>query len=722
MLFLLFISIGVISASNELNNTSISSVNLNDKLNESTDLLKVDGEDIIQSSITDEIVSDVSSNSKTYIVEPDASNPNQMVKPTVQPVINNASPGDTIILKGNFAHCLFTIDKQLNIIAEAGTTISACPNYKHEGVNNHGIFYITKGGSGSVIQGFNFINTSKSPNPFLFFINGASNVLIRNCTMNYTQQDDYKFSGITIENSNNILLSHLIVEYTVNAINISDSSNITITNSIISNNLNNAITIKGSSSNIDIINNEIKNNENTGINLASANYITVVNNLIEKNGLNNHDIGSGIYVNTNITKLIVKGNIFLENGLHAIMYDYRTRNLNNEKGAENLTIVENNYFSLHSSMILHHRIYIEHSQGFIKYDAENDVYGDVGEGKFLENKYYVYMGYAFIDSDIPCGFTYYTPDIPWNLDASLNGGKYNFYLKLSDINQIDNGVYQLAIVDSEGNVAQDFNSFYMTFYVTNSTSNSQTLYKNVLIKDGIATANFTNDSLPDEYTVSVAFPSPFEILNINAEVNLSKNYSINPTNNNSPQDTNLITSKITTYPLSGVYYEVKLTDSKGIPLNGQKVIISFDGKNYCLTTDVKGIAKVKVSLTAKKTYNVNVYYLGSKNYKYCKTVDKIIVKTGSLKSIIKSSNMKVKKNKKKSFKIKLTSNKGKALKNQNILVKLNAKNYVVKTNRKGIAKLTVKLKKVKKYSISMKFLGNLNYKSCSKTNKIIVVK
>ena len=109
----------------------------------------------------------------------------------------------------------------------------------------------------------------------------------------------------------------------------------------------------------------------------------------------------------------------------------------------------------------------------------------------------------------------------------------------------------------------------MTFYVTNSTSNSQTLYKNVLIKDGIATANFTNDSLPDEYTVSVAFPSPFEILNINAEVNLSKNYSINPTNNNSPQDTNLITSKITTYPLSGVYYEVKLTDSKGIPLNGQ---------------------------------------------------------------------------------------------------------------------------------------------------------
>ena len=84
--------------------------------------------------------------------------------------------------------------------------------------------------------------------------------------------------------------------------------------------------------------------------------------------------------------------------------------------------------------------------------------------------------------------------------------------------------------------------------------------------------------------------------------------------------------------------------------------------------------------------------------------------------------MKIKKNKKKSFKFKLTASNGKALSNQKVIVKFNGKTKTLTTNKKGIAKLSIKLKKVKKYKISMKFLGNSQFKPVSKSNVITVTK
>ena len=100
----------------------------------------------------------------------------------------------------------------------------------------------------------------------------------------------------------------------------------------------------------------------------------------------------------------------------------------------------------------------------------------------------------------------------------------------------------------------------------------------------------------------------------------------------------------------------------------------------------------------------------------------IIVKTGTKKSVIKASNVKIKKNKKKTYQFKLTNSAGKAIKSQKVSVKLNGKTYSLKTNSKGVAKLSVKLSKVKKFQISMKFLGNSNFKAVSKTATITVTK
>lgn len=689
LFLVLILSIGTLSASDDSNYTSLS---------ESGNDLKKDN---------------------VIVVEPDE-NPNQIVKPTIQPAIDAANSGDTLILNGNFAHCHFLINKTLNIFADPETSLNSCPHYQTEDAGSYGVFYVTGGANESVFDGISFKNNARAQTPFSFLIRGTSDISITNCNVNYKETDEFKFQGIVIENSNNIKLYNLTINNTIDGIKIINSSNIEIIDCIISNSLNQAISISGNSANISIKRNSIADNGLMGIKLTSANHISVMNNYIKNNGIANDDTGSGIYVNTNITALTVKGNIFMNNGLHAIMYDYRCRNLNKDIGADLLTDVDNNYFEGHTSMVLHHRIYVERDHGEYKYDAQNDVYGSVGEGKYAEGKSYVYMKNAFIFQDVPCGFTYYTTSIPWTLNFPANGGKYDLSLKL-DLKQIKNGLYKISIVDSKGNVAKDFNSIDITVFLNDFLTVKPRVndtFRVVSIKDGAAIVDFRNDSSLYKLSgnkITAVFPGMSEKVVNNAYIQLNVNDSDipNPT-------TKLISSKLTTYPLSDKYLSAKLVDSNGKAISNQKVSFNFNGKSYATKTNSNGIAKVKVSLSAKKSYTVSLTYSGNDDYASSKTSTKIIVKTGFKKTKITSSNMKVKRNKKKTFSLKLTNNAGKALKSQKILVKLNSKTYTIKTNGKGIAKLSFKLSKVKKYKVSVKFLGNADYSASSKSYAITV--
>ena len=695
ILVILTVSISSISASDDLNNNTLSVTDNNEILSDS---------------------------SKTVVVPFDPYNPNDVLLPKIQPAIDSANSGDTIIIKGSPVHVHATINKTLTVLSDGGT-IDPCPHHTHEGLTQHGVFYITSKGNGSSIQGFTFINKDKAETPFSILIDGASNISIKDCTMNYLDSSADKFDGIIIKNSNNVILSNLFINNTLNGITIINSTNIYINDCIISYNENQAISIMGSSKNINICNNSILNNGKYGINLSSVNYVNILNNFIENNGISNTDSGSGIYVNTNITKLVVKGNIFLSNGLHAIMYDYRTRNLNNEDGANQLTIIDDNYFSAHTSMIIHHRIYIQNALGNIHYDAENDVYGETGTGNYYEGKSYVYMQHALIYDDIPCGFTYYTTSIPWSLEAPANNGKYDLNLKLS-IKQDKKGVYSVLIVDASGAVASDFNAGYFTFYLNNCSSvtpQSGDIFRKILIKNGVATADFRSEY--NSYKISGnVITAVFNGISDKIDSNLNIKFNVKDTDLPIYLATQLIASKLTTYPLSDSYFTAKLIDSNKNPISSQMVTFKVNGKTYKVKTDSRGIAKFKVSFTTKKTYSVAISYGGSDDYKSSKLTGYILVKTGSAKSKIQSSNIKIKKNKKKTFSLKLTSSSGKALKNQKITVKVNSKTYSIKTNSKGIAKLSLKFNKVKKYKISMKFLGNANYKAVSKTNTISVVK
>ena len=185
-----------------------------------------------------------------WYVQPDSDNPNQVQKPTIQPVIDQANPGDTIVLNGSFVHCHFTINKTLNFVATPGTSLGICPHHQLPmGSGNYGIIYITEDGSGSTFEGIGFTNDfyhigNGQYNPFAFLIDGASNVTLKNLTFNWTGKvvegydkdpQDYIFNPIILRNANNVTLENLFINNTLNAIDVENSSIIRIINTTIVN-------------------------------------------------------------------------------------------------------------------------------------------------------------------------------------------------------------------------------------------------------------------------------------------------------------------------------------------------------------------------------------------------------------------------------------------------------------------------------------------------------
>lgn len=164
---------------------------------------------------------------QTWIVEPDSENPNQVQKPTVQPTIDKANPGDTIILNGTFVHCHFMINKTLTILATPGTSVGVCPHHTHmmkygEGPETNGIFYISPEANGTIISGFSFTNdyyyiANNVYNPFGIYVD-ANDVTLTNLTFNWIGMEnsaskfnpkDFLFDAIILNNTQNSTISDI---------------------------------------------------------------------------------------------------------------------------------------------------------------------------------------------------------------------------------------------------------------------------------------------------------------------------------------------------------------------------------------------------------------------------------------------------------------------------------------------------------------------------------
>jgi len=720
VLLVILISIGSVVAidSDDINNTELlddDSLGIDDSLNVGEKEILENGKEII-----------VDSDDAHNIDDPHV----EMSDPTIQKAINEANDGDTIIINGQYyQHCHFTVDKNLTIKSYVGTVMTPCSSSAVSGYQ--GIFYFTSKASGSVIEGFTLSDQRMyfDSNAYGILINGASDIAIRNCTIDTNKMAD----SIRLVNAKNIAIENVTLFNSVKGINIKNSNCVSVRNSTLRNN-DNGVNVVGStstyirdnnifsnnvaginvgqdSSYTTIISNNITNNKFSGVNLTSSEHVYILSNYLAANKF-------GVYVNCNITEIKINGNFFNRNTLYEIYDDYRTRNLG-FAGGEKLQEVNNNYMIGYGERPVYNNeyVYVGAGNGPYTYDAVNDVYNNVGEGNGLydEHKTVVFLGYVFeINENVACPVIYYK----YGQKQWAESGNYE--LTLSNLTQVKKGVYTISIVNDKGEIATDLSSIYVTFYLNknNAKVNPQEgdVYKKVLMKNGTATVRFNKDDFHvTSNVVTAVVPNPYT----NILPDYSKTLSISDDNiPGEMSDTKITISNMTTYPKSNEEFKVVLTDLKGAPVSNELVTINVSSEVYNVVTDENGAANLNVS-KGVGTYNVVVSYAGDdSDYAPSTAEAKIFVKKVSTKIISSNVNMIPKMSE--SYSITLKDSMGNPLSNQKVTFKVNKKTYTKWTNSKGVASVSLKFTDQKSYKIIISFAGDNKYGSVSKTNTINV--
>nr|WP_295162693.1 C1 family peptidase [uncultured Methanobrevibacter sp.] len=201
-------------------------------------------------------------------------------------------------------------------------------------------------------------------------------------------------------------------------------------------------------------------------------------------------------------------------------------------------------------------------------------------------------------------------------------------------------------------------------------------------------------------------------INVFAKNTIGKHYIdyVNPKNGETLKVTvNVVSrfvgnSNINMYYYDGHVYKVRVKDDKGNYVGKNQVVTVKIGKQkFTVKTDANGYAKLKIPYKVTPgTYTVSTTYKGQtvKN----KLVVKQVLKTTKTVSVKKSA---------KKLVLKATLKKGKtAIKSKTIKFKVNGKTYSAKTNKYGIAKVTIKkaainkLKAGKKYTVKVSYLSD----------------
>ena len=143
-----------------------------------------------------------------------------------------------------------------------------------------------------------------------------------------------------------------------------------------------------------------------------------------------------------------------------------------------------------------------------------------------------------------------------------------------------------------------------------------------------------------------------------------------------------------------IKYKVRILDEFGNPVGeGKSVVFAINGKSKSVSTDASGYATYSIKLNAGK-YTLSIKCDGRK------VSNKI-----TFKATLSAKNLVQKKAKTTKFSAKLVDKKGKILKSKKVTFKINGKKYTAKTNKKGIATVSIKNLKVGKHTISSSYGG-----------------
>ena len=146
-------------------------------------------------------------------------------------------------------------------------------------------------------------------------------------------------------------------------------------------------------------------------------------------------------------------------------------------------------------------------------------------------------------------------------------------------------------------------------------------------------------------------------------------------------------------------------------LKNTPVKFKLNNKTYATKTNSKGVGKLAVDLKPGK------YSILSINSKTSETTTKTI----TIKTLIVAKDLKLNESDSGKFNVKILNSNGKASPNKKVTLKLNGKTYTKTTNKKGIAKLKIKVK-IGTYKIKTSFKSTKIYGATVFTNKIKVIR
>ena len=253
--------------------------------------------------------------------------------------------------------------------------------------------------------------------------------------------------------------------------------------------------------------------------------------------------------------------------------------------------------------------------------------------------------------------------------------------------------------DATGTVILTVNGVDYNFDVSNGVAN-------------VKLPELANGDYP--YTITYSGDSKYSSFTNTGSLKVNKT-TVNPveneTNTTIVDNSKIIASnKKVTYG-TGKYYKIKVYGKDGQFVNGVKVVITVNGKTFKILTTKDGVAKFKIT-QKPGTYKMIISAL-----------NKNVTKTLTVKHLIKLKSATVKKSTKKLvLQASLGKVNGKYLKGKTITFKFNGKVVgKVKTNKKGVAKVTVKSSILKKLKVGKKITYQATYNKDT-IKKIVKVK
>ena len=192
-----------------------------------------------------------------------------------------------------------------------------------------------------------------------------------------------------------------------------------------------------------------------------------------------------------------------------------------------------------------------------------------------------------------------------------------------------------------------------------------------------------------------------------------------------PADSSVSAETVTTTYNVNKDLVITLKDDNDNPLSGVQITVDLDGaKEY--TTDENGQVKIAVGSLVPKTYTVKISFAGNENYTASEATAKVAVKKAT-PTVTASAKTFTFEDKTKKYTVTLKDNKGNALKNTKVTLKVNGKTYTATTNSKGVATFKLsditkgkKLTKKATYNAVISFAGDKYYNKVTKNVKLSV--